>query len=1029
VRVVVHVDPVVLERELLSRVDAVHPRSGLARTLVLVPTNRLAEHVQRRLAGRRSAWLGLEVLSFRGFGREVLERATGRTLQVASPLLLESMLAGLLRERPSNGWSTFVRRRPGAAGRLLETLRDLREAGVEPADLAACAENDRGRDLTHLYADYHGMLEARSAEGWSDEAGLARAARPHVARFGEELSAVFVHGAYELLGVYLDLLRELQGTTQVTALLPICPGTRVTTYGERFAREFLLEKGEELDVADPGDDPDRTHRLVALYDEQAAPPPAGDEALCLRHAQGAAAEAKFAVREALVAVREGCAPTEVAITARSLEPYAAALEEAFDDAGLPWTSSLGSPLRRHTIVREFLLLLRVLAEDFPRDDTVELLQSRHLDWTALGCSASPPAARADAWSREAGIIDGLEEWSTELENLTADAARGPRGTEQARRIEEALRAVERAVPREAASWSGHASGLSASFDRIFGRPDHPSADQLHEILDVMGDLECLGGDRREVSFDEARAWLEEAVDAGTMTLQREDGGGIRVLDAMQLRGLTFERIHLMGLNSGLFPRAPREDPILPDPLRRALRLRTSRPIGVESDGGEEEHQLLAGLIGAARKRIDVSWQRADESGRAKNASLALRELARLAYGRPDIERVRNDATHLPSHPAQWLDSLVRETGLLSPDEERLLAALHSRAADAAESLGTRFPELLPGLDMLRATQSFAPARGDYDGRIGPVLLDKPLSVSALGVLGSCPLQFLFSSVLRVRPLEERANAFELARNELGNRIHALLEELYGALRDQGAFEAPADDLVERGMAWLDERRGRVFGDLGSRLSQRVPVLWQIETGRWLAAVKRFVRADLERIAGRGMAPAQLEELRSVPLEFGEGVAAEVRGKFDRLLVGRDATIVGDYKTSTSLGWRAQPTSMLKAKALQVPLYAMMAGRDAGAELLGVHPDLDPDDPESRPEFHGFDDERVAGGFRHTMRVLLRLQREGVFPFHDDVGCSWCRYTSACRRNHPPTIDREAQRTDTEGYRTVLAKSKRNPDGR
>ena len=509
-KVVAHVDPVVLERELISRVDAVHPRSGLARTLVLVPTNRLAEHVERRLAGRRSAWLGLEVLSFRGFGREVLERATGRTLQVASPLLLESMLAGLLRERPANVWSTFVRRRPGAAGRLLETLRDLREAGVEPAELAACTEDDRGRDLTRLYGDYHEMLEARSVEGWSDEAGLARAALPHVARFGEDLSAVFVHGAYEILGIYLDLLRELRGTTPVTALVPVCPGTRVTTYGERFARKFLLEAGAELEVADPGDDPERAGRLAALYDEQAAPPPAGDEALRLRHAQGAAAEAKFAVREALRAVRDGCAPTEVAITARSLEPYAAALEEAFDDAGLPWTSSLGSPLRRHTIVREFLLLLRVLAEDFPRDDTVELLQSRHLDWTALGCSTPPPAARADAWSREAGIIDGLEEWSTELEALTAAAARD---AEQARRIDEALRAVERAILREPASWSEHAAGLSAAFERLFGSPEHPSADQLHEILDVMGELERLGGDRREVSFDEVRTWLEEAVGA------------------------------------------------------------------------------------------------------------------------------------------------------------------------------------------------------------------------------------------------------------------------------------------------------------------------------------------------------------------------------------------------------------------------------------------------------------------------------------------------------------------------------------
>ena len=38
--------------------------------------------------------------------------------------------------------------------------------------------------------------------------------------------------------------------------------------------------------------------------------------------------------------------------------------------------------------------------------------------------------------------------------------------------------------------------------------------------------------------------------------------------------------------------------------------------------------LLALLLGAARERIDISWQRADESGRSRTPSLALREVAR-----------------------------------------------------------------------------------------------------------------------------------------------------------------------------------------------------------------------------------------------------------------------------------------------------------------------------------------------------------------------------------------------------------------
>lgn len=1045
-RVLAHIDPVVLERELLSRVDEAHPRDGVARTLVLVPTNRLAEHVQRKLAEERPAWLGLQVWPFRGLGREILEQASGQTLHVASPLLLEALLGRLMRECPRNRWTAFVNRRPGAAGPLLEVLRDLRESGIGPADVEACADDARTRDLGRLYALYETALDERVTAGWTDDAGLARAALPHAARFGEGLRAVFVHGAYELLGVYLDLLRELERTTNVTVLVPVAPGTRVTAYGERFAAAFLTGADGAFETTREPGDAARTARLSALYDEDCSPPPAEAGFFRFRHSQGPAAEVKFAVREALRAVHDGCPPTEIAITARSLEPYAAALEEAFDDAGLPWTSSLSSPLRRHPVVREFLLLSRVLAEDFPRDGAVELLQSRHVDWESVGCEAPPSATHADTWSREAGILDGLDGWTTELEAWVAAPPRPPgqsvearrrhekrakENKERARHIGEALRGLDAALRRTDATWSEHATAWTAAFERVFASPEGEAADQLRQILDTMGEMEPLIGDGRPVGFEEARAWLENAVDKARLTLRRDDAGGIRVLDAMQLRGLTFRHVHLLGMNGDLFPRRPREDPVLPDVVRRALRERTGRPIGIKAAGTDEEHLLLAQVLGSASERIDVSWQRAHESGRAKSASLALREIARAAHGEPVIKRVREEADHLPSHPLQWLDSLVAHTGLLAPGEEKLLAALRSRTLDAAEKLGARFPDLVPGLAMLRATQAFAPGNRSYDGRIGPIERSKPLSVSEIEALGCCPLQFFFRSVLGIKPLEERSTVFELARNELGNRIHEVLQEIYATLRDEGLFAgAPLEALVERGLALLEERRGRVFGDIGKRLASRVPLLWAIESRAWLDALRRFVEEDLRRIGAAGLMPVSFEDLVCVPLDFDDGVVEPVRGKFDRLFTGGDGPVVGDYKTSTSLFWRVHETSMLKARTLQVPLYRMMAGDDAVVEVLGVHPDLDPADEDRRQCFSGFGNDACERSFRHTMRVLLHLRREGIFPLNKgDRQCSWCDYPHACRRNHPPTLERESRTDDAEDYRTVQKKNTRNPDGR
>jgi ATP-dependent helicase/nuclease subunit B len=1035
--VLAHVDPLVLERELLARVDAAHPRGTVAATLVLVPTERLVEHVLRRLATVRPAWLGLRVLSFPSLAGDVLERSSGGPPRVAHPLLLEALLRRLLDQRRTGSWCAFVRRRPGAAGRLLEALGDLREAGIEPADLTACAAADAATDdLAELYARYHTALEAAAARGWTDAAGVARAARPHVAAFAADVRAVFVHGAYEILGVYLDLIGAFDRATEVTALVPVAPGTRVTAYAERFADGFLGGPIQAIEAR--GAAVERAARLAALYEEESTPPAAAAGAFRFRHAQGAGAEVKYAVREALASVQAGCPPAEIAIVARSLEPYAAAIEEAFEDEELPWTSALGSPLRRRPLVRELLLLLRVVADGFPRDLTVELLHARHLFWEGLGCLARPSPAEADRTSREAGIIEGLEEWTADLEAWAAlprpessdadEPSRRTRRIEGARRIGDALRRVDAAVPQADARWSEHAATLERLLASGFRADDEAARDALGEILHAMEDLERFLDESAPVPFATMRAWFERAVDATRLAPHREDNGGIRVLDAMQMRGCTFREVHLLGLNAGLFPRAPRADPFLGDAVRRALRERTGRPIRVEAETGDEEHLLLALLAGGAAERLHVSWQRADESGRAKVASLALRELARVALGRADLELAKAEAEHLPSHPRQWLERLVQGPGLLAPGEAMLLAALTSRAPDAAALLAQRFPDLEPGLAMLRATQSFTPMNGDFDARIGPIAAAPAFSVTGLEVLGRCPLQYFFKQVLRVAEPRNRASAFELEPNEMGSRVHELLQEIWEGLRAEGAFAGEADRLVRRGLELLEERRERVLGEIGTRQARRLPRLWERVGATWFETVRRFLEDDLQRVADEGLSPARLEERVEVVLDLGEGLVVALRGKFDRLLEGPRGWVVGDYKTSRRLAPRVETTQMLKGLALQVPLYALMAGAGTSVELLAVHPDVDPADGTHRARFTGFSSERVERSFRQTLRVLVRLHRDGSFPFHaDDAHCRWCAFEQACPRNHPPTQDREEQLADGASYRQLRQKSETKPD--
>jgi len=522
-----------------------------------------------------------------------------------------------------------------------------------------------------------------------------------------------------------------------------------------------------------------------------------------------------------------------------------------------------------------------------------------------------------------------------------------------------------------------------------------------------------------------RRWLEEAVRSTSLPLHRRDEGGIRVYDLMQLRGSTCRQLHMLGVNSGILPRPPREDPILGDGLRRKLRESTGRPLPVKTDAGEEERLLLALSLGAATDRVHVSWQRADESGRAKTPSLALREIARIAVGRPDPEAL--EPFHLPSHPGHALEHLLERPGLLAPSEEMLLAALRGRDRRSVEVLGERYPDLAPGTKMLAATQSFRMLDRTYDARIGPGPEPDHISVSALEKLGCCPLLFFFQYVLHVRERNEPATATEIAPWESGQTVHGLLERLYGRLMSENLFAGDSfDELRVRAHQLFEEERARVLGEFGERVTRRLPVLGRQLVGGWIEAVGSFLDADLERISGN-YEPRGLEESRTETVDFGEGIAVRVRGRFDRRLVGDDETIVSDYKTSGDLSDRVNPTQMLKGTALQVPLYAAMAGPDSAVELLGVGPRFEYGaDGDYRHPFDGFKKEEIERGFRETMRVLLELRSDGVFPFRSGHHCSWCPYDQACRRNDPPSIDREKASPDSLRYRLLSKKNRYKP---
>ncbi len=1083
-----HHDFGVLEQRLVDLVRDVKgsdPAGPFAPVAIVAPTRLLLGHLQVLLAERFPALLNL-----RFFQHDALARAAG--LAAGAPLLRtisdgvkEEILAEVIRGLGGE-LAVYIAARPGSLAALRRTLDDLREAGVEEGAARGVRGLTRGgRDLLRLLAAYARRLDGLVPEGLADRAGELGRLAPRVEEFARTFRLVIHYGAYELTGATLDLMRRVEASgTPLVYLVPFHASAPAFAY----VREVWPEMAGASPVAPPGAAP--TDRLLGagltcLYDETASPPPIAAGRVEFLHAQGAASELREVALRILALHRdEGLRLRRIAIIARSLEPYAPLLAPIFGEHGLPFVGSASLGALREPRVQGALRLARVVLGDFERRPLLDLFGGGLVRLQGID-----PAGEAHAWdrlSRDWQVARGYQTWTRDLPRWVEDwqpflppeagaeekegaAAFKAARLRQARSLASAVELLHgTSLPlREASSWGAWADGMEGLCATLLGglaegATGEPVDAGAGVVLGALSDLRDL--DTAGVRFDgpAGLAFFERALSEATVpvvspegdrSLGARDNGGVRILDAMQARGLAFDAVFLIGLNADLFPRHPREDPFLGDDDRLLLRRRLSAPLPIKGRGRDEEHLLLAHLLGCARGRLIVSWQRADEEGRAKVPSLALREIARLALGDADHRRVERQARRLPTHPAEAGVEAAGRHGILPPDEARLGAALELRSPRLLLEAVPRLPAsgtgdregLAAGLEMMTRIED--PEAHDvaalrFDAWVGAAAPPPPTwSPTRLESLGACPQHYFFRHVLRVEEVEEPPEGYELDVLRLGRLVHALLRDLYAALGARGHLGGAASDPGAAVRAARDLARSlwdTHTAPLAARMRARYPLLWETTSALWLEALESFLAQDVGALARSGARVIGLEdEAPPSPLPLGRpGAPLTLTGRFDRVVRRAEGdVVVSDYKTSGDLERLVGLTDVLKGSRLQMPLYLLLAesrlahwsaaGSRVRVEVLGVGPSFDPD--EARFEIDPGTFDRLREGVLETLSVLVDLAAAGRFPLNEESRvCAYCPYVRACRRAHAPTLERLAAAPGGAPYALLRRKSTRAP---
>lgn len=960
-----------LEAALAAEVDCWRERDPFDLPLVLVGNPALQTYLRRRIAtglGSRGH-LGLQIVTPNRLAQQLgvpvlLEQGRTPLPGGAARVLAEAVAL------QAQGYFQPVAQTPGFAQALSRLFVDLREAAISPEALQrviaeAEVSPEKLTALATLYAD----AERRRAPFYDVVDAYAAADLPQFTA-----PAVLVYGITHFPTILRQVLEQLMARVPVIFFLPWTGSEADRAYDE--LRIWLSRFGVEPETL-PETVPDREptaldHLHQTLFRRQGGVAP--DDSVRLLSAPDPAREAREAVRACLAwAERDGIPFHEMAVVYRHEEPYRALLDEAFREAGIPVYLADGRPLADHPQGRRLLALLDLAGSPLRRADVMAFLTETTLpEAIAQEFGAIEPAAW-DAISRDAGIVEGREQWRDRLRLLDRAKRRAALGDDDGdlERINERLSAeletierlsrfiddfAERLVPPSGPqSWGTYVAYLRALAERYI--------DGIEPVLDEIAQLDRLTGLVEPESFRRfqrtVRMILEQIkVDQVPALRWAEPGGngaeprrpslgryGVNVLPVHTLRYLRFRAVVILGLAERSFPARPRQDALLLD--RERARLNTvagwELPLRTAVD---TEPLLFLLAVKAATERLLLSYPRGEGSeARSQFPSYFFRAAAEALVGR----RVSIEEVDTLPEPL-FIRVRSGQFGAACP-EEALSLQEYDRTLLAQEPLlgMACLEQVRPAFG--RARRAWAARWRDsrltpYDGVLSDAAraaierragLWRAISPSRLETYATCPYRFFLMYLLRLDPVEEPDLLERIEGLERGALVHDVLERFLTAC---GPDDPPSAERREAHLAQLLAIATEECDDREQRGLVGYPLLWQIDRKVILEDLIRWYDAEVaartdayrptafELRFGPKWRQDQSDSALSIdePIEVEAGeVTLKFQGRIDRIDLppGRTAFRVIDYKTGRRPSHH-KDGAFSGGRALQLPIYLLAA---------------------------------------------------------------------------------------------------------
>ncbi|MFQ5597917.1 MAG: PD-(D/E)XK nuclease family protein [Nitrospiria bacterium] len=1044
--------------------------------LVVVPSDAIRRRLQRLLAHEHGLNLvNFSILTFHQLSVTLCE--AGKTLP--NPVawddrLFEEIVRCLIRSSGTDPLFAHLEDTEGGAAALWQSLRDLKDARVDPdVALEALREETFGKETSKKLASLFGLFRSLqhctqegALTGYGDLAACAAAEVPASA-FLKRFHHIVYYGFYDLTQVQIDLFHAVSRHFDVTLFFPLVRKQSAWAFSNRFFERYiegLARKASEI--------VDLSSDRFGLGRTGGCPPPLGDPfedppskqetkdlactlISCFHGRDEVLTTAKEILR---LTDDEGLAFHDIAVVSGDIARYLSPIKEVFQNHAIPYKSRCREPLMQYPYAKTLLLFLTLPLKDYPRADVIDLVSSPYFNVDpACPEGLAADKNRWDLISRKAGVTKGSAAWRrlSGIGSGRKAAAESEReqGALLLRIFQQLYEALE-GLPPEGA-WSDYASLYQTLLDTFLRAPSlEDSADTIsqdaridHSVSEILRMASALDRVAPIVSRTQFIQCIADWLMRETLPMSDIDIAGVSILSTHAARGLPFRCVFILGMNEGIFPRKIREDPFLPDRDRRILETVLGYKMSEKLAAYDEERLLLTLLLGASRERIYALSHRVDTGGSPAGPSWYLDRMDAF-FSRQDVKDEKNikdgEVESALMHrfiPRSLQDrssvAPYHRTDLLLPGESALRHALS--AGDPGP-----FSEALPfSTDLYhRGHTAFEQieSRGQltaYDGLIEDsadlkvLLRQNGVSPTQMEGYARCPFQYFAYHLLALRPVEPPEAMVGLSPSESGRLCHMILKQFYDELGRGSYFSEKAEESHWRRV--LDTVSAACFSQYQPWEDALPPLAWEALKHQIVDLLRRVIEIDLQQLSESGYRPVafEVEVQRQMEPDW-----PRISGRIDRIdyHAGDHSIRAIDYKytlrkwpkpTETNL-----PLSALRGTRLQPPLYLRLAeGQegepvDAGqraAFFYFLAPNW-PDGPLVVSEYSADNWEGDRGVMlRETISTLLSGMESGRFFIMPGDQCSHCEAAALCRKDHLPSLRRMERDPRAQALRTLQKK--------